>query len=80
MLHKLKKVSEGVASKAKTGLSTVKNKTAKTDDKYLVALDIGTEFVKALIGKVKEDGVSVEIVGVGQSTSGLERHASRCYC
>lgn len=71
MLHKIKKVSEGVASKAKTGLSTVKNKASKTDDKYLVALDIGTEFVKALIGKVQDDGVSVEIVGVGRAHQAL---------
>jgi cell division protein FtsA len=32
---------------------------------YLVALDIGTEYVKALIGHVKDD--DVEIVGVGRS-------------
>jgi len=31
---------------------------------YLVALDIGTEFVKALIGRVAEN--SVEIIGVGR--------------
>ena len=30
-------------------------------------MDIGTEFVKALIGQVAEDGVSVDIVGVGRT-------------
>lgn len=43
----------------------------KTDDtgQYLVALDIGTEFVKALIAKVEDD--NIEIVGVGRSHQGL---------
>ena len=71
MLHKLKKVTGNVANKAKTGLGTVKNKATKQDDKYLVALDIGTEFVKALIGKVQDDGVNVEIVGVGKCHQAL---------
>lgn len=34
------------------------------NDKYIVGLDIGTEFVKALIGKVSGD--EIEIVGVGR--------------
>ena len=33
--------------------------------KHIVALDIGTEFVKALIGRV--DGDSIEIIGVGKA-------------
>lgn len=33
-------------------------------DRYLVALDIGTEFVKALIGRVGDN--TVEIIGVGR--------------
>ncbi|MCA9344736.1 ethanolamine ammonia-lyase reactivating factor EutA [Candidatus Saccharibacteria bacterium] len=37
----------------------------KDDSQYLVGLDIGTEFVKALIGKVTEDGI--QIVGVGRA-------------
>ena len=40
-------------------------------DEYLVALDIGTEFVKALIGKIGEDGSAVEIVGVGRAHQAL---------
>ncbi len=35
-------------------------------DEYIVALDIGTEFVKALIGKINHEDSSVEIVGVGR--------------
>jgi cell division ATPase FtsA len=38
-------------------------------DDYIVALDVGTEFVKALIAKV--NGEDLEIVGVGR----FERHA-----
>ncbi|HSX00664.1 MAG TPA: cell division FtsA domain-containing protein [Candidatus Saccharimonas sp.] len=37
--------------------------------RYLVALDIGTEFVKALIGEVKGD--TVEIIGVGRARQRL---------
>ncbi len=36
-----------------------------SDDDYIVALDIGTEFVKALIAKVDEE--ELHIVGVGRS-------------
>lgn len=35
------------------------------DDDYIVGLDIGTEFVKALIAKINGD--SLEVVGVGRS-------------
>lgn len=38
---------------------------AKTEGDYVVALDIGTEFVKALIAQQKDD--VLEIVGVGRS-------------
>jgi len=52
--------------------ATVKTKTARTEEpegEYLVALDIGTEFVKALIGQVTDDGM--EIIGVGRVHQGL---------
>lgn len=39
--------------------------TNKEQDKYVVGLDIGTEFVKALIAKA--DGDKLEIVGVGRT-------------
>lgn len=41
------------------------NAKAEEGDKHIVALDIGTEYVKALIGRIKED--TVEIVGVGRA-------------
>ena len=37
----------------------------KVDNDYIVGLDIGTEFVKVLIAKVKDDSLS--IVGVGRA-------------
>jgi len=51
-------------------------KTGAAGPRYLVALDIGTEFVKALIGEVKLDPASgapstVEIVGVGRQRQRL---------
>lgn len=36
-----------------------------SDDEYIVGLDIGTEFVKALIAKVSDD--TLEIIGVGRA-------------
>ena len=44
-----------------------KTKSAKANDRFMVALDIGTENVKALIGKVAQDDSGIEIVGVGRA-------------
>lgn len=54
----------------------VKIRSKAPGPRYLVALDIGTEFVKALIGEVKLDPASgapssVEIVGVGRQRQRL---------
>lgn len=46
-------------------ITKAKETTAKRDNDYIVALDIGTEFVKALIAHVKDD--SLEIIGVGRA-------------
>ncbi|MEI7838231.1 MAG: cell division FtsA domain-containing protein [bacterium] len=46
-----------------------KNKKAKDNGQYVVALDIGTEFVKVLIGKVGDD--QTEIIGVGRAHQSL---------
>ena len=40
-------------------------KTGKTSTEHIVALDIGTENVKALIGRVRGD--TIEIIGVGRA-------------
>ena len=44
-------------------------KPAEDNTRYLVGLDIGTEYVKALIGKVT-DG-EIEIIGMGRAHQGL---------
>ncbi len=51
-------------------LKQVKSRSSKKGEKYIVALDIGTENVKALIGKLVED--EVEIIGVGRAHQGLQ--------
>lgn len=61
-LGKIKTASQAVSAKAK--------KRVGSSDRYLVALDVGTENVKALIGRVKSDG-QIEIVGVGRAHQGL---------
>jgi cell division protein FtsA len=47
----------------------VRIRQGNTGPRYLVALDIGTEFVKALIGEIKGD--TVEIIGVGRQRQRL---------
>lgn len=60
MLYKIKTLGQTVLKKAKI---------AKKTDDYLVALDIGTEYVKALIGKVRGD--EIDIIGVGRAHQNL---------
>lgn len=57
MLNKIKNVGSQLAARAKPAQSA--------SEQYVVALDVGTENVKALIGKI--DGSSIEIVGVGRA-------------
>jgi cell division protein FtsA len=47
----------------------VKKLGASKDEQYLVGLDIGTEYVKALIAKI--DDQKIEIVGVGRAHQAL---------
>jgi cell division protein FtsA len=52
--------------------AVVKARTARGDEsqeQYLVALDIGTEYVKALIGVITKNGI--DIIGVGRTHQGL---------
>jgi cell division protein FtsA len=77
MLHKFKSVGANVAQRARTGATKASSAarsrvgTSKKDDQYLVALDIGTEFVKALIGHINEEDSTVDIIGVGRQHQGL---------
>ncbi len=61
MLDKIKTLGKSVAAK------TVGKKEAS--GQHMVALDIGTEFIKVLIGKVVDN--RIEIVGTGRSHQGL---------
>lgn len=61
MLSKLQNLKSTVTSRVK--------KREAPKDQYLVGLDIGTEYVKALIGRVEDDGI--DIVGVGRAHQGL---------
>jgi cell division protein FtsA len=75
MLDKFKTVGGAAARKAIGGASqagkVARSKTSKSKEQYVVGLDIGTEFVKALIGRVAEDGTTIEIIGVGRQHQGL---------
>ena len=75
MLSKFKTVGNQVArnagQRAKQASGKVKAKAGKKGEQYLVALDIGTEFVKALIGRVNQHDNTVEIIGVGRHHQGL---------
>lgn len=63
MLDKFKELKEVAKSHVRAA------KPAEDSTHYLVGLDIGTEYVKALIGKVV-DG-EIEIIGVGRAHQGL---------
>ncbi len=62
MLEQFSRVADGALSRVR------KTKSGPTD-RYLVALDVGTENVKALIGKI--NGTSVDIIGIGRAHQGL---------
>jgi len=62
MLNKAKSVGHSLKNKVpKKGNTSVRGPAGE----YMVALDVGTEFVKALIGRVTGD--EVEIIGVGRA-------------
>jgi len=62
MLEHITRVKDNVVSK-------VQRKSDKSSDRYIVALDIGTENVKALIGKIND--TNIDIIGVGRAHQGL---------
>jgi len=81
MLDKFKDLGRNAASKAGGALTKAgkvaadKAKNAKGgrpgQDQYIVALDIGTENVKALIGKLNKDDSAIEIIGSGRAHQSL---------
>lgn len=70
MLDKVKVLKDSaaaMATKAKTRVKRVKE--AGPTEKYLVALDIGTEYVKALIARVTDE--AIDIIGTGRARQKL---------
>ena len=59
----LKDTAVSAAGAAKGRMRRGKDK--ESAEKHLVALDVGTEYVKALIGRVTEDGI--DIIGAGRA-------------
>lgn len=67
-LDKFKALSGSVATKAKKKADTLKKPTAP-EDKYIVGLDIGTEYIKVLIARIEGD--DLRIIGVGRQHQAL---------
>jgi cell division protein FtsA len=63
MLNKAKTLGHSLKDKIPKGTSG--SMRGEPGGEYLVALDVGTEFVKALVGRVTGD--EVEIIGVGRA-------------
>lgn len=75
MLDKVKSSARGLAGKVAAKAREVGSKVGASGQKgdgeqYIVGLDIGTEFVKALIGRVKGDN-QIDIIGVGRAHQAL---------
>lgn len=74
MLDKIKATSQSFAqqalSTAKENVQKARTKVKQGGDQHIVALDIGTEYVKALIGHIQPDG-TIEIIGVGRQHQAL---------
>jgi cell division protein FtsA len=66
MLDKVKVLKDNAAAMATKAKTRVKRgKETGPAEKYLVALDIGTEYVKALIARVTEE--TIDIIGTGRA-------------
>ncbi len=81
MLPKFKKMGKSLASKTAKGarqaasnasksLQSARAKKKSDHEQYIVALDVGTEFIKALIARIV-DNDKAEIIGVGRSHQSL---------
>ena len=67
MLDKLKRLKTAALSKA----SAVKPGGVDSQSKHLVALDVGTEYVKALIGRIRPEDGGIDIIGMGRTHQDL---------
>jgi cell division protein FtsA len=81
MLPKFKKMGKSLAKKtaqgarqaatsASKGVQSIRSRKKSDQDQCVVALDIGTEFIKALIARIV-DNDKAEIIGVGRSHQSL---------
>ena len=73
-VNKFKDLGRQAAGKAATALTKASQAATKKTpaEQYVVALDIGTENVKALIGRIgKEPDSDIEIIGVGRAHQDL---------
>ncbi len=77
MLNKVTKtgitVSKQVIGKVSQASKTWKDKAKANagNDNLIVGLDIGTEYIKALIGQIDPESGSIEIIGVGRKHQSL---------
>lgn len=63
MLDKINSIKSGVLSK----IASVKATRGGDQQKHLVALDIGTENVKALIGRIRPEDGGIDVIGMGRT-------------
>jgi len=69
MLSKLKDLKSTAVKAAVERAKTVRTSASTPSSKHIVSVDIGTEYIKALIGRVTEEGI--EIIGSGRARQGL---------
>jgi len=67
MLDKLKSLKTTALSK----IAAVRPGGAADQQKHLVALDVGTEYIKALIGRIRPEDGGIDIIGMGRTHQGL---------
>jgi cell division protein FtsA len=67
--HSLQGTLKSATHSAKSAIDNKKSSSGTPNERYVVGLDIGTEFVKALVAKF--DGDKAEIIGVGRAHQGL---------
>lgn len=63
MLDKINSIKSGVLSK----IASVKASKGSDQQKHLVALDIGTENIKALIGRIRPEDGGIDVIGMGRT-------------
>ncbi|MGH7195820.1 MAG: cell division FtsA domain-containing protein [Candidatus Saccharimonadales bacterium] len=65
------KTASSLNKNAQESVQSARTKRKSGKAEYIVALDVGTEFVKALVAQVTNDGEDAEIIGVGRTHQSL---------